>query len=401
MNLVLFTHPAYLGLQSQTRLVRMMADAFIARGHQVEVRQPRPRLRVLAPKGRMAKWAGYIDQYILFPLDLKPRLATDPAETVYVFCDQALGPWIPLVVHRPHVVHCLDLLALRSALGLIPENPVSLTGRVYQRYIRAGYRRARHFISISEKSRADLHEFANVQPHSSVVIYLGLNHPYQAIAPDEAQRRLRNKGYDLPTAGFLLHVGGGQWYKNTPGVLALYAAYVSQCVACSAPVLSLWLVSPSPEPKLDQLVRAIAAPGEVRFLRGIDNDALEALYSLSGALLFPSLAEGFGWPIVEAMACGCPVLTTGEAPMNEVGGPHAHYMPRLTGPSALEGWARHGAALLCSVLDRPEAERQFAAEAGIEWTRRFHADKAIDSYLAFYEEVLQFEQFNQPSQTIA
>ncbi len=397
MNLVLYTHPDWMGLQSQMRLVRMMSEAFAARGHRVEVRKPTPRVHRWATTARwpglarLAKWAGYVDQFILFPGEQRRAIAADPPDTLYVFCDQALGPWVPLVRGRPHVVHCLDLLALRSALGLIPENPTSWTGRLYQRYIRAGFRHGRHFVAISEKSRADLHQFGGVQPLSSDVVYLGQNHPYQALPPDIARQRLAAAGLDVPAQGLLLHVGGGQWYKNAAGVLALYARYVQRRQAGGQPVLPLWMVSPPPGPELQPLLAAVPAPGSVRFVRGIDNDALEALYGVAGALLFPSLAEGFGWPIAEGLACGCPVITTGEAPMSEVGGPHAHYLPRLASRADLPAWADRAAALLCDVLDRPEPERARARAQGMAWTRRFDTGLAIERYLEIYAAVLAAE----------
>ena len=398
MNLVLYTHPDWMGSQSQMRLVRMMSDAFKARGHSVQVRKPAPRVHRWATtsataarwpgSARMAKWAGYVDQFILFPGEQRRAIAADPPDTLYVFCDQALGPWVPLVRHRPHVVHCLDLLALRSALGLITENPTARTGRLYQRYIRAGFRHARHFIAISERSRTDLLQFGGVQPVTCEVVYLGQNHPYQALPRDVARQRLAAAGLDVPVCGLLLHVGGGQWYKNSAGVLALYARYVQRRLADGRPVLPLWMLSPPPGAELQPLVAAVPAPGSVRFVRGIDNAALEALYNVAGALLFPSLAEGFGWPIAEGLACGCPVITTGEAPMNEVGGPHAHYLPRLASRAELPHWAERGAALLCEVLDRPESERTQASKAGMVWTQRFDTGQAIERYLDIYTAVM-------------
>ena len=397
MRLILYTHPDWMGLQSQMRLVRMMSEAFTARGHRVQVRKPTPRVyRWITTTGwpalaRLAKWAGYVDQFILFPAEQRRVIDTDPPETLYVFCDQALGPWVPLVSRRPHVVHCLDLLALRSALGLIPENPTSWTGRLYQRYIRAGFRHARHFISISEKSREDLHRFGGVQPQTSEVVYLGLNYPYQALPRDIALQRLEAAGLCVPAPGLLLHVGGGQWYKNAAGVVALYAHYVQRRRNEGSPVLALWMVSPPPSADLQALVDTVPAPGSVRFVRGIDNKALEALYSTANALLFPSLAEGFGWPIAEGLACGCPVITTGEAPMSEVGGLHAHYLQRLTSRADLPAWAANGAHMLCEVLDRPELERGQSRVAGIGWTRRFDTDRAIERYLQIYAAVMKAE----------
>lgn len=152
MNIVLFSHPAFMTSQSMPRFTRMLEQAYVARGKQVQVWSPQPKVYALVPKGRLTKWAGYIDQYILFPLWVRKQVKTQPDNTLYVFCDQALGPWVPLVTNKPHVVHVHDLLALRSALGDIPENPTSWSGKLYQRFIRHGFKQAKHFISISKKN---------------------------------------------------------------------------------------------------------------------------------------------------------------------------------------------------------------------------------------------------------
>jgi len=396
MNIVLYTHPAFLGSHSQAHFARMLLAAYRARGHQVELRQPRAVVHQRVPAGRLSKWAGYVDQYLLFPREMRAAMRHDAADTLYVFCDQALGPWIPHAAHRPHVVHCHDLLALRSALGDIPENPTSATGRVYQRYIRGGFRRARHFISISQKSRADLHHFGGVTPVTSEVVYNGLNHPYHPLPHAVALQVLRQAGLPADERRCLLHVGGGQWYKNSAGVVRLYASYVHSALREGATPLPLWMLSPPPGAAVQEALSHVPPQGTVRFLSGLGNDVVQALYSHAEALLFPSLAEGFGWPIVEALACGCPVITTGDAPMTEVGGDAAVYLPRLARPEALGDWAQAGARVLATVLKRPADERERASAAGQRWAARFAADAAIDNYLSVYRRVLAMELPGQP-----
>ena len=391
MNLVLYTHPAFLGLRSQEHFAQMLRDEFGRRGHRVSLRRPEAVVRTWIDSGPLAKWAGYVDQYLLFPRRMRAAMRSDPSDTLYVFCDQALGPWVPHAAHRPHVVHCHDLLALRSALGDIPENPTRATGRLYQRYIRAGFRRARHVISISERTRADLHRFAGAPAGLSEVVYNGLNHPYRPLAAAEALARLRAAGLPAEERGCLLHVGGGQWYKNTAGVLHLYAAYAVAALAAGVQPLSLWMVSPEPGPALAPALARVPAGGAVRFLQGLRPDLLEALYSHARALLFPSLAEGFGWPIVEAMACGCPVITTGEAPMTEIGGTVAVYLPRPAHGDDIVAWAAQGVPALAGVLRRDPHERARAAEAGRTRASTFSADAAIERYLSIYRRVLERE----------
>lgn len=391
MNIVLYTHPEFLGLKSQERFAAMLSRAYRDRGHQVELRRPAARVRRWLPRPPLAKWAGYADQYLLFPQAVRAALRDDPADTLHVLCDQALGPWLPLLAERPHVVHCHDLLALRSALGEFPAQPTGLSGRFYQRWIRRGFAQARHFISISHHTRSELQRLGRIAPLTSEVVHNGLNHPYAPLPAASVQQRLRSAGLPADAAGCLLHVGSGQWYKNAPGVLMLYESYVAESLARQRAPLPLWMVSPPPGPALQALLARLPKQAAVRFCGGVDADTLQALYSHARTLLFPSLAEGFGWPIAEALACGCPVLTTGAAPMTEVGGPHAHYLRPLQAADDAAAWARDGAALLMTVLDRPPAEQDRAAAAGRDWARRFDAGLAIDSYLAIYRRVLEIE----------
>lgn len=391
MNLVLFTHPAFLGSRSHLHFARMLLEAYGARGHRVVLRQPEAIVHRRVPTGPLAKWAGYVDQYLLFPRRMRAAMRSDPADTLYVFCDHALGPWVVHALRRPHVVHCHDFLALRSALGDIAENPTAWTGRLYQRYIRRGFRRARHFISISQKSRADLHRFGGVMPRTSEVVYNGLNHPYRRLAPTAARERLRGAGLPLDERGCLLHVGGGQWYKNTVGVVLLYACYARDTLAAGAVPLELWVVGPSPSDAVRAAMKQLPREACVRFFHGLANDVLEALYAHAEALLFPSLAEGFGWPIAEALACGCPVVTTAEAPMTEVGGEAATYLPRLNRGDDAHAWAQAGAKVLAALLGRSASERERAAAVAQDWAARFAADATIDHYLAVYQRVLAHE----------
>ena len=392
MNLVLLTHPAYLGLRSQALYADMLAQACTAAGHQVQVRRSSSTVRDYFRGTRLTKWAGYVDQFILFPRQLRQQLLIDPPDTLYVVCDQALGPWVPVLAHRPHVVHCHDLMALRSALGLVPENPTSATGRLYQRYIRHGFRQARHFISISQKTKADLHAYGGVQPITSEVVYNGLNHPYRRLPREQALHILAQARLPaIPAAGMLLHVGGGQWYKNTVGVVQLYAHFARNAVQSGQAVPELWMVSPPPGAEVQRALQGVPSEGQVLFFQKLDGAVIEALYSTARALLFPSLAEGFGWPIAEGLACGCPVVTTAEPPMNEVGGRLAHYLPRLTPSSEITAWAAQGASLLHELLNRSAGQQATAAAMGVEWATRYDARRATDAYLRIYEEVIKGE----------
>jgi glycosyltransferase involved in cell wall biosynthesis len=297
-----------------------------------------------------------------------------------VFCDQALGPWVPLVKDRPNVVHVHDLLALRSALGDLPENPTSITGRIYQRYIRRGFRQGRNFISTSKNTRDELQRYGGTPALSSEVVYNGLNYPYTPMTAAESRRVLQSAGLPVADAGMLLHVGGGQWYKNLAGVIYLYAEYARH----AADPLPLWCVSKEPDAAVKRALAKLPPKAKVLFFQNLDARALHAAYSYAKAFLFPSLAEGFGWPLIEAQACGCPVITTDAPPMNEIAGDAACYLPRLQAHAGLDAWARQGAAVLEALLDESADEKLHRRDRGLSWVKRFDTDNAIDGYLAIY-----------------
>jgi glycosyltransferase involved in cell wall biosynthesis len=388
MKIILFSHPAFLASQSMPRYANMLAQAYRARGHEVEVWTATAKVRQWAEGTRWAKWAGYVDQYLIFPRQVRQKLRAQSADTLYVFCDQALGPWVPLVRHLPHVVHAHDLLALRSALGLIPENPTSVTGRLYQRYIRQGFQQAKHFISVSSRTRSDLLEHAGVPLEHVDVVYNGLNQAFAPVPPAMALPLLSKAGLPDTEAGFLLHVGGSQWYKNTAGVLKIYHHYLNQQAQQMQPALPLVMVCPPPSGQIAQALSELPAGADVRFVQDLDSPTLKATYAMARVFLFPSLAEGFGWPIVEAQACGTVVLTTDDSPMNEVGGSAPCYLRRLTTAEPMDTWARDGAQQLASMLVWTHEQRQARVQQGLEWAQRFGADDAIEAYLAVYRKVL-------------
>jgi glycosyltransferase involved in cell wall biosynthesis len=365
----------------------MLKSSYEARGHEVTMWSPTARCHRWFAGSKHAKWAGYIDQYLLFPLYVRKTLRSTSTEMLFVFCDQALGPWMPLVKSRPHVVHVHDLLALRSALGDVKENPTSFTGRVYQRYIRWGFRHAEHFISASKKTREDLQRFGGVAARTSDVVYNGLNFPYEPMTRQEAVNVLHDAGYQVPPDGILLHVGGNQWYKNLAGVLSIYSHYAAREID----PLPLWCVSPAPTGAAKVQLSKVAGNGRVLFLQHQTSRALQAAYSCARALLFPSLAEGFGWPLAEAQACGCPVITTNEPPMSEVAGDAAFYLPRLQYGEDIDIWGARGAAVLKEVLLESAENRMRRSERGRAWAKTFDADRAIDAYLAIYHKILNPE----------
>lgn len=385
MNLVFFAHPAFLGHQSMPRFARMLADGMSKRGHHVEIWSPPAVASKLPAPGSLKKWLGYFDQYLVFPAEVHSRLKGCSPDTLFVFTDQALGPWVPLVADRPHVIHCHDFLAQRSALGEIPENPTSWTGRQYQAFIRRGYTRGKNFISVSEKTKQDLHQFLTTVPHSSTVVYNGLNQAFAPQEPVAARAWLTRKtGLDL-APGYLLHIGGNQWYKNRVGVIELYSAWR----ATGGSDLPLLLLGEAPTAELLRTQAQSPFHRDIHWLGSVDDEFVRLAYVGASVFLFPSLAEGFGWPIAEAMASGCPVVTTDEAPMTEVAGKAGFLIARRPEKGAqASAWATEAAHTIHTIMGLSDLERQSVVEAGLENAARFNPELALNQIEAIYQGIL-------------
>ena len=127
--------------------------------------------------------------------------------------------------------------------------------------------------------------------------------------------------------GFILHIGGNQWYKNRLGTCKIYAEFnlLSKNWEKRYPLI---LAGKKPDNELLEFLKCNSHLA-INFIITPSNKEIQAMYSTASLLLFPSIKEGFRWPILEAMACGCPVVTTKWEPMTEVGGNAAIYIDPL------------------------------------------------------------------------
>ena len=385
MNIVLFTHPDFLGHVSMPRFADMLVQGMTKRGHRVTVWSPKPRFFNLQLPQVSKKWLGYIDQYIVFPFEVRNRLRSCPDHTLFVFTDNALGPWVPLVSSLPHVMHCHDFMAQESALGLIPENPTSWTGRLYQKLIFRGCCKSKNFISGSQNTKNILHRLLTTEPTRSELVLNGLNQSFEPIDPNHARAIVgAETGLDL-MSGYLLHVGGNQWYKNRVGVIEMYDAWRSS----STLNLPLLLVGLPPSHEVLNAYAKSPYKENIYFFTNARDNIVHLAYSGATVFLFPSKSEGFGWPVAEAMASGCPVITTNEAPMTEVAGNAGFFVPRRPyDASKTAAWALEVGKVLGSVVDLSPAARQKVIETGLENAKRFDTGNAINKIEMIYHDIL-------------
>jgi glycosyltransferase involved in cell wall biosynthesis len=126
--------------------------------------------------------------------------------------------------------------------------------------------------------------------------------------------------------------------------------------------------------ELRSLGRELGISDRIVEVPNADNEIFEALYNRATALLFPSTFEGFGWPIAEAHACGCPVLCGSREPMTEVAGEAALAHPVQDETAFADDLMR---------LTDP-AERQRWSAKALENAKRFSSTRMVSEYIALY-----------------
>lgn len=382
MKIVILSHPLFFGSYSMPRFANYLSQGMTGLGYDVQVWRPEPYLYKLPVKGMLKKWLGYVDQYIIFSLRLFFKTYFTGQKKLYVLSDQALGFWAPIVAGKAHIVHCHDFLALKSAKGEISINPVSFTGRLYQKFIFKGFSQADNFISVSKNTKCELEAILNKRPKISEYVYNGLNAIFVDGDKTKARKKLGDRIDRSLENGYILHVGGNQFYKNRIGVINIYDAFRDK----TETDIPLVLIGTPPTQSVLAHSQASAYKEDILFCSGLNDEMVKFAYQGASLFLFPSLAEGFGWPIAEAMACGCPVITTNEAPMNEVGDDAAIYVANTNAYDTLELWAQDASEKVKAVIELKGKDLKEVVERGLQNVKRFDSKRTIPELNAFYLE---------------
>ena len=212
--------------------------------------------------------------------------------------------WAPV----PQVTTIHDLIYKR-----FPETHAGVLSRGLSLLVPLAARRSRRVIAPSEATKADLVRFLGVAPERVDVTYEGPGMAEGLAPPGEAELRRR---FELGDAPVVLSVSAKRPHKNLERLLDA----ISRVSAEPPPLL---LVTGYPTAFEAELRRQ--AGDRVRFAGWVDDATLEGFYRLATCLAFPSLAEGFGLPVLEAMRRGVPVACSNATSLPEVAGEAALY----------------------------------------------------------------------------
>lgn len=369
MKIVLLGNYEYSFQQSMQRFSHLLEDGLRAAGHEVLLIKPSPFFGRLRPADKgFGKWLGYIDRFLIFPFYLR-RIASS-ADVVHI-CDHSNAMYVRYLGDVPHVVTCHDVMAIRAAAGELGQAKASSTGKVFQSWILGGLRLAKLVVCVSEQTANEL-AMVSGRPRALLrVVPNAQNYPYSPMAATAAQDIFRQMNVPLPLP-FFLHVGGNQWYKNRLGVLKIFYE-LSRFPAFSRH--RLVMVGKEWPSELRDFVRSNGLVDKVYEYKNLENEEVRALYSLTDALIFPSLHEGFGWPIIEAQACGAIVATTNKPPMCDVAGEGAAIL--------MDSSDVHAAAL--RIAEALASDVVQLRKKGLENAEKYSCDAMVSGYLMAYE----------------
>jgi glycosyltransferase involved in cell wall biosynthesis len=283
-------------------------------------------------------------------------------------------PGTPLDMRQPRIVTCHDLIPLVLAKQYLAPVPGARTLQWLRDYAR--YRTAHRVIAISAATRQDLVEYVGVAPERIDVVHSGVDHErFSARAADgEREAVLHRLGFDEP---FLLCLGASDVRKNLP---LLVRAFGQSGVARELRLVFAGPISKRQRKRLLAAIHQSGVEGRVLILGYIDDALLVALYRQCLAYVFPSSYEGFGLPILEAMACGAATLTSGLSALAEVAGDAALTLPSLDQDVLAAGIAR---------IASDSALRAQLRERGLEHVKAFTWERCAQQTLACYVRALE------------
>lgn len=286
-------------------------------------------------------------------------------------CDVFHSPatYVPPQTHGARVTTVHDLYFMRH-----PEECHSLGGRYLLDHLPRVAPTLDRVIAVSHATAGDIVELYGVDPERISIIHEGVDARFRPVPDDEA-RRAALKRYGVPSE-YILSVATLEPRKNLPALLCAYAGLRESTL--SAPPLVLvggfgWMAD-----AIHKTVTDLELTDDVIFTGYVANEDLPAIYSAASVFAFVSLYEGFGLPLLEAMACGTPTVTSNTSSLVEVAGDASLTID----PTDVEAITH----ALATTLEDAQTRRTLI-DRGIARAAQFSWERCAEETLAVYREV--------------
>ncbi|QEI43610.1 D-inositol 3-phosphate glycosyltransferase [Dolichospermum sp. UHCC 0315A] len=253
-------------------------------------------------------------------------------------------PEAPLYTKCRFIVTAFDMIPLRF------PNRLSPLTTYHKYYTPEVFKQAEHIICISESTANDITQFYQIPSHKITPILL---------AGDNSHFQFLN----LPTRNYFLYIGRQDPYKNLQRLITAFSALPHRND------YELWLAGPYDKrysPLLEIQTQELGISHLVKFLNYVSYDELPIIINQAIALVFPSLWEGFGLPVLEAMACATPVITSNVSSLPEVAG-DAAILINPYNPGEIT-------AAMTTIINDSETRKQLS-EKGLKRANQFSWEK--------------------------
>jgi len=248
----------------------------------------------------------------------------------------------------PYIVSVMDTITL--SVHTLYSAPQRLKNRIMHSIARRIVQNASMTIAISEQTKKDIVKYYQIAPDRISVVPLGVEQRFSQKWIPEDILNLRQR-YELPES-FILYVGGIDPRKNVGLIFQAMKILLEKNNQCPLLAFAGRISDQNGYPEMMKKIRSLGIEQQIHFLGYVPDNDLPLLYHASTAFIYPSRYEGFGLPVLQAMAAGTPVLTTKLSSIPEVAGDAALYIDPddpLSLVQALEGIISNSALRLSLV----------------------------------------------------
>jgi glycosyltransferase involved in cell wall biosynthesis len=323
----------------------------------------------VSPFPRLSGFRRYYDRFWSYPRTVA-KLQAD----IFHIIDHTSGhvAYALKKAGQPVVVTCHDLVQL-----IYPENTgktsLAQLSMVAWRYSVDGMNQADHIIAVSTNTKRDIISQLHIAPDQIAVIPNAVESQFRLLPPEEGQA-LRQAQWITSATICLLNVGSEHPRKNLDTVLEVLNHLKTKGIDAH-----LWKVGSGFSPTQQQLIQTYGLEKQITNLGKPDKATLIQIYNAADVLLAPSLYEGFGFTILEAMACGTPVVASNVSSLPEVAGDAAI----LLDPLDVEGMVE-----AIQHLQVDPTYRQQLIDRGLARATLFTWEKTAEQVAKVYEKLI-------------
>lgn len=283
-----------------------------------------------------------------------------------------------------HVTHNYDILrhpekcilTIHDAMFMRINDPTAQTDSLCT-LLPPLARQVRHIFTCSECSKKDIVETMGVAPEKVTVVYWGIDHTiFHRLDEEQVKKRL-NELYGI-NRSYLFSVSCNPARKRIDKVVQAYIELFNRGEVVHTDLVLAW--GNMPEYVKTMIEKAGPAKAHIKILGIVSDEELCLLYNGAKALFFPSEYEGFGLPLIEAMACGTPVVTCRNSCLDEIAADAGIYLDEPVETSIRQTLIQ---------LDQQAMALTPYIEKGLERCKQFTWENAVKKYIGIYTELLK------------